>query len=82
MTGAAKIRAKLQAASLMLMLAADMLIQMSFTPDAPEWGICCSGLNIEGVCTTPTCKAHGELVVDQKVSADQRQSVQSSAQQP
>ena len=32
-----------------------------------EWRFCSMGLNVEGICTTAACKAHGKMTIQPKV---------------
>ena len=39
------------------------LDKRSWGKDGPSWWICYPGLNYEGTCSNPKCKAHGEKVM-------------------
>ena len=51
----------------MVAVAAGALNKHTFNKAAPRWRIGGSGLNVEGVCTTPSCPAFKEMVIDRKV---------------
>ena len=41
----------------------DSLMNIQFSSSAPEWRICCNGINIEGKCTNSDCKAYNHMVI-------------------
>jgi len=42
------------------------LDKRSWGKDGPSWWVCCPGLNYEGTCSNPKCKAHGKKVMIQR----------------
>ena len=45
------------------------MTKLSFSTGGPRWRCCRTGLNVEGICTNATCKAHGRMIIDMKVRA-------------
>jgi len=41
----------------------NALVKRQFSDSAPDWRICCKGINIEGKCENRSCKAYGQMVI-------------------
>ncbi|EGZ19155.1 hypothetical protein PHYSODRAFT_250283 [Phytophthora sojae] len=44
----------------------SIITAVGFSPHAPEWRRCSKGLNIEGRCSNPSCRAYRCMVIDRK----------------
>jgi len=42
----------------------DALISRKFSDSAPDWRVCCNGINIEGICKNRECEAYEHMVID------------------
>lgn len=40
---------------------------MNLTTEGPHWRYCCTGMNVEGICTNSACEAHDQMIIDMKV---------------
>ena len=60
-------RQQATAASEDFWLWAGALKQQAFSNGGPRWRICSPGLNVEGLCSTASCMAYEQLVIDEKV---------------
>ncbi|OWZ03036.1 Ubiquitin family protein [Phytophthora megakarya] len=44
----------------------SLITRINFSDDAPEWRLCCEGLNIEGRCRNRMCRAYRKMVIATK----------------